>query len=70
VTRGPVWSTSRLGESIRLIFGTYDALLDGYLERSGAWHRQPGVASVPTDFTIERLFVPEEEMNLPTDDAD
>jgi arabinofuranosyltransferase len=70
VTRGPVWSTSRLGESIRLIAGTYDPLLESYLERSGAWHREPGVASVPTDFTIERLFVPEENLNLPADDAD
>jgi arabinofuranosyltransferase len=70
VTRGPLWSATRLGESIRLIVGAYDPLLDSYLERSWAWHRQPGVATVPTDFTIERLFVPEEEMNLPTDDAD
>ena len=70
VTRGPLWSGSRLGESVRLIVGAHDHLLESYLERSGAWHRQPGVASVPTDFTIERLFVPEEEMNLPTDTAD
>jgi arabinofuranosyltransferase len=62
VTRGPVWSASRFGESIRLIVGAYDPLLANYLSRSEAWHREPGVASVPTDFTIERLFVPEEEV--------
>jgi len=67
VTRGPLWSGSRIGDSIRLIYGAYDSLLDAYLGRSGAWHRQPGVATVPTDFTIERLFVPESEMNLPAD---
>lgn len=63
VTRGPVWSASRFGESIRLVLGAYDPLLDSYLDRSGAWHRQPGVATVPTDFTIERLFVPEEDLS-------
>jgi hypothetical protein len=57
-----VWSASRFGESIRLIVGAYDPLLANYLSRSEAWHREPGVASVPTDFTIERLFVPEEEV--------
>jgi arabinofuranosyltransferase len=67
VTRGPLWSAARIGESVRLILGAYDPLLDGYLERFGAWHRQPGVTTVPTDFTIERLFVPEEELNLPAD---
>ncbi len=70
VSRGPLWSGSRIGESIGLIVGAYDPLLDNYLERSEAWHRQPGVATVPTDFTIERLFVPEEEMNLSVDQAD
>ena len=70
VTRGPLWSASRIGESIRLILGAYDLLLDSYLERTTAWHQLPGVATVPTDFTIERLFVPEEELNLPADHAD
>jgi arabinofuranosyltransferase len=63
VTRGPLWSASRLADSVRLIAGTYEPLLDSYLTRSGDWHRLPGSPSVPTDFTIERLFVPEEEMN-------
>jgi arabinofuranosyltransferase len=69
VTRGPLWSASRIGESIRLILGAYDPLLDSYLERTTAWHRLPGVAAVPTDFTIERLFVPEREMNLSAEEA-
>jgi len=69
VTRGPLWSGSRFGESVRLIFGAHDHLLESYLERSAAWHRRPGVASVPTDFTIERLFIPEDEMNSPADEA-
>ena len=62
VTRGPVWSSARLAESIRLVFGSYQPLLDGYLSRTEAWHRSPGVPSVPTDFTIEDLFVPEDEV--------
>jgi arabinofuranosyltransferase len=65
VTRGPVWSASRFAESIRLVAGAYDPLLDSYLARSEAWHRQPGVASVPTDFTIERLFFPEDDSSRP-----
>jgi arabinofuranosyltransferase len=59
ITRGPLWSASRFGESIRLVTGRYDPLLDGYLSRFGSWHREPGVPWVPTDFTIERLYVPE-----------
>ena len=43
VTRGPVWSASRLRESVRLIAGTYDPLLDSYLSRTEAWHRKSGV---------------------------
>ena len=43
VTRGPVWSTSRLGESAQLFAGTYDPLLDSYLSRTEAWHRKSGV---------------------------
>jgi len=65
VTRGPVWSASRFGESIRLVTGSYQPLLDGYLSRTEAWHRSPGVPSVPTDFTIEDLFVPEDEVGQP-----
>jgi len=65
VTRGPVWSASRFGESIRLVTGSYQPLLDGYLSRTEAWHRAPGVPSVPTDFTIEDLFVPEDEVGQP-----
>jgi len=70
VTRGPVWSASRLGESVRLISGTYDPLLDSYLSRSEAWHRNPGAVELPPDFTIERLYVPEDQPILPADDAD
>jgi arabinofuranosyltransferase len=65
VTRGPVWSSARLAESIRLVAGTYDPLLEGYLSRTEAWHRAPGVPTVPTDFTIEDLFVPEDEVGEP-----
>jgi len=61
VTRGPVWSASRLGESNRLITGGYDQLLDNYLSRSGDWLREPGVPALPPpDATIEMLFLPEE----------
>jgi arabinofuranosyltransferase len=70
VTRGPVWSGARLVESLRLNLGVYNPLLEAYLSRFGAWHREPGVPSVPTDFTIERLFVPEEDLSSPTDLAD
>jgi arabinofuranosyltransferase len=70
VTRGPIWSAARFNESLRLVFGAYDPLLKAYLSRYGAWHREPGVPSVPTDFTIERLFVPEQVLHLPADDAD
>jgi len=59
ITRGPLWSASRFGESIRLVAGRYDPLLDSYLSRFETWHRAPGVPWVPTDFTIERLYVPE-----------
>jgi arabinofuranosyltransferase len=65
VTRGPVWSSARLAESIRLVAGSYEPLLDSYLSRTEAWHRAPGVPSVPTDFTIEDLFVPEHEIDQP-----
>jgi len=65
VTRGPVWSTSRLGESAQLFAGTYDPLLDSYLSRTEAWHRKPGVVAVPSDFTIERFFVPEDSASHP-----
>jgi arabinofuranosyltransferase len=70
VTRGPLWSVSRIGKSTRLVVGAYDSLLDAYLDRSGAWHREPGVPSVATDLTIEEFFVPVEDMDPPTDDAD
>ena len=65
VTRGPVWSSARLAESVRLVAGSYDPLLDRYLSRTAAWHRAPGVPSVPTDFTIEDRFVPEDEVGEP-----
>ena len=65
VTRGPVWSSARLAESVRLVAGSYDPLLDSYLSRTAAWHRAPGVPSVPTDFTIEDRFVPEDEVGEP-----
>jgi arabinofuranosyltransferase len=70
ITRAPIWSASRFGESLRLLAGRYDPLLDNYLSRYGAWHREPGVPSVPADFTIERLFVAEDHPILPADDAD
>ena len=61
VTRGPVWSASRLGESNRLITGGYGLLLNNYLSRSGDWLREPGVAALPPpDATIEMLFLPED----------
>ena len=61
VTRGPVWSASRVGQSIRLIGGAYDEALDTYLSKSGNWHREPGVPALPPpDATIEMLFLPEE----------
>jgi arabinofuranosyltransferase len=62
VTRGPVWSASRLGESNRLITGGYDLLLDNYLSRSGDWLREPGEPALPPPgATIEMLFLPEED---------
>jgi len=62
VTRGPVWSTSRIGESNRLITGGYDLLLENYLSRTGDWQREPGAPALPPpDATIEMLFLPEEE---------
>jgi len=68
VTRGPVWSASRIGESNRLITGGYGLLLDNYLTRSGDWLVEPGVPVLPPpDATIEMLFLPEETENLPTD---
>lgn len=61
VTRGPVWSASRLGEANRLITGGYDLLLDNYVSRSGDWLREPGPPALPpSDATIEMLFLPEE----------
>jgi arabinofuranosyltransferase len=61
VTRGPVWSASRIGQSIRLIGGAYDDALDRYLSIWGDWHREPGVSALPPpDATIEMLFLPEE----------
>jgi len=61
VTRGPVWSASRIGESNRLIIGGYDLLLDNYLSRSGDWLREPGLPALPPpDATIEMLFLPDE----------
>ena len=71
VTRGPVWSAARLGESNRLITGGYDLLLDKYLSRSGDWLREPGTPALPPpDATIEMLFLPETTGNLPPDTAD
>lgn len=64
VTRGPVWSASRIGESNRLITGGYKLLLDKYLARSGDWHREPAPPALPPpDATIEMLFLPEETEN-------
>jgi arabinofuranosyltransferase len=61
VTRGPVWSASRIGESNRLITGGYDHLLDNYLSRSGEWLREPAPPALPPpDATIEMLFLPED----------
>jgi len=60
VTRGPVWSKSRLSESNGLVTGRYDPLLNNYLSRSGDWLREPGAPSLPPpDATIEMLFVPD-----------
>jgi arabinofuranosyltransferase len=60
VTRGPVWSASRLGDSFRLISGGYDPLVAGYLSRFSAWQREPGPPALPPpDATIEMLFLPE-----------
>jgi len=71
VTRGPVWSASRLGQSNRMITGGYDLLLDNYLSRSRDWLREPGTPALPPpDATIEMLFLPEEAADLPADNAD
>jgi arabinofuranosyltransferase len=68
VTRGPVWSASRMGESNRLITGGYDLLLDNYLSRSRDWLREPGPPALPPpDATIEMLFLPEEPETPPVD---
>lgn len=59
VTRGPVWSASRLGDSVRLIAGTYDPLVDAYLLRSGVWLREAGLPALPLpNQTIETLYLP------------
>jgi arabinofuranosyltransferase len=61
VTRGPVWSASRIAESNRLLNGGFDELLDNYLSRSGEWLREPGAPALPPpNATIEMLFLPEE----------
>ena len=66
VTRGPLWSSSRIGESSRLLSGSYDLLLDNYLARSGDWQREPTTPALPpADATIEMLFLPEEEAGTP-----
>jgi arabinofuranosyltransferase len=71
VTRGPVWSATRLGESNRLITGGYDLLRDNYLSRSGDWLREPGAPALPPpDATIEMLFLPETTESLAADNAD
>ncbi len=71
VTRGPVWSATRLGESNRLITGGYRLLLDNYLSGSGDWLREPGVPALPPpDATIEMLFLPETTESLAADNAD
>jgi arabinofuranosyltransferase len=68
VTRGPVWSMSRMGESNRLITGGYDLLLNNYLSRSRDWLREPGTPALPPpDATIEMLFLPEETETPPVD---
>jgi arabinofuranosyltransferase len=60
VTRGPVWSVQRLGDSVRLITGAYDPLVDSYVSRSGGWLREPGLPSQPLpNQTIESLYVSE-----------
>ena len=59
VTRGPVWSASRLGDSVRLIAGTYDPLVNAYLLRSGVWFREAGLPALPLpNQTIETLYLP------------
>lgn len=66
VTRGPVWSASRFGESLRLISGSYDTLVDGYLSRSGTWLRNPGLPTQPpAHATIELYYVPERPKTPP-----
>jgi arabinofuranosyltransferase len=71
VARGPLWSTSRIGTSSRLLSGSYDLLVENYLARWGDWHREPTTPALPTpDATIEMLFLPEEDAGLPVDDAD
>jgi arabinofuranosyltransferase len=60
VTRGPLWSAFRIGQSNRLINGGYDGRLDAYLSRSGEWHREPTTPALPPpNATIEMLFLPE-----------
>ncbi len=67
VTRGPVWSMQRLGDSVRLMAGAYNPLVDAYESRSGAWLREPGLPSLPLpNQTIESLYVSESTF----DDAD
>jgi arabinofuranosyltransferase len=71
VTRGPLWSVSRIGESNRLITGGYRLLLDNYLSRSRDWLVEPGSPALPPpNATIEMLFLPEENSGLPADNAD
>ena len=71
VTRGPLWSVSRIGDSNRLITGGYRLLLDNYLSRSRDWLVEPGSPALPPpDATIEMLFLPEEDSGLPADNAD
>ena len=70
VTRGPVWSASRMGVSNRLITGGYDLLLRDYLSRSGDWLREPGTPVLPPpDATIEMLFLPEANENPPVENS-
>jgi hypothetical protein len=71
VTRGPVWSVSRFGESLRLMAGGYDPLVDGYLSRSGTWLRRPGLPTQPpAHATIELYYVPEKPVDLRKGAAD
>ncbi len=63
VTRGPVWSASRIAESNRLITGGYDALVDAYLSRAGDMMREPVAPALPPpNATIEMLFLPEDSL--------